>query len=81
MANRKQYNMKFPPDLIKWVDGYAAQCHTNRTAVVEDLLQALRDGRIRTVPRAGMNPFPHDQVRAGETPEYPALISFPPTEE
>jgi hypothetical protein len=80
--SKKQFNFRFPPDLISWVDSHAKENGTDRTGFVQGLIEAAREGRIRTVDRAGMNPFPGEQVRAGETEEYPILVCltpFPPS--
>jgi hypothetical protein len=62
---------------------YAAQNGTNKNAVVEELLYALREKRIFTVPRSGPNPFPASgEIEPGASPEYPILVApgIPPKE-
>jgi len=67
---------KFDPDLNEWLKGYAEAHGTSKTAVVESLLYALREDRIRVVNRAGPNAFPGGgEVAAGDTPEYPVLVA------
>jgi len=65
---KKLHSIRLHPDLWDWVDTYAKEVGTNRTAVIEALLQSLRDGRLWVVPRP--NPFPG--VRSSEVlPQKP----------
>ena len=45
-----------------------------RTALITELLTALREDRLEIIPQSGANPFPADEVMAGETPEFAILI-------
>ena len=61
MADRKPkklHSFRLDPELVKWVDHYASEVGANRTAVVEALFGALRDGRLWVVPDTRPNPFP-----------------------
>lgn len=49
-----------------------------RTTLIQGLLEAFREGRLVEVPRAGANPFPSEECRVGESPDYPALIALGP---
>ena len=51
---------------------------SGKTAIVERLLTACREGRLLEAPPAGQNPFPLEERTAGESPEFPVLISFGP---
>lgn len=48
---------------------------TGRTALVTSLLEALVEGRLIVQPRAGVNPFPAEEVQAGTVPENPISIT------
>lgn len=47
---------------------------TGRSALLVHLVEALLEGRITVHPRAGVNPFPANEVKPGDTPDFPALI-------
>jgi len=67
---------KFNQDLLDWLKEYAAAHGTSKTAIVEDLLYAAREGRIRVVERSGPNAFPGEgEIAAGETPDHPILVA------
>lgn len=70
---KKQYNFRLDPDLVQWVDDNAAENEMTRTAVVEELLYAAREGRLLIRP-AGPDPFPAESTPAG-TPSNPILVA------
>lgn len=88
--------MRLPQDLIQRVDDYArgnnwqeyqgklnlggTKDYPGRTALVQNLLEALVQGRIMITPKAGANAFPADEREAGLSPDFPALIDFPTPE-
>lgn len=63
------------------IRGGAKDGDSGRTGLVQGLLEALREGRLVEAPRAGVNPFPAEERRAGESPDFPALIAFGPEPE
>lgn len=48
-----------------------------RTAAVERLMELYAAGRLAVLPDAGANPFPADEVPAGESPDHPITITRP----
>jgi len=76
MSKTDRFEMRIDPDLKQWLHDTVGK--RQASAYVHDLISAAKEGRIRTVPRAGMNPFPSEQVRAGETEEYPVLVCLTP---
>lgn len=73
---KKQYNLRLPKDLITWVDVNAeALGARDRTDLVQQLLEAAKEGRLVIHPRSGPSAFPADEVSAGSSAEFPALIA------
>jgi hypothetical protein len=50
---------------------------TGRTSLITGLLEALVEGRVTIQPKAGVNPFPAEEVYAGESPDLPITITAP----
>jgi hypothetical protein len=74
--NRKMTSLRLPPELLDWFTTYAKSQRLSKTQVVEELLWALREGRMTIRPRSGPNAFPAEEVAVGSTPECPALIAY-----
>ena len=75
-TNKKLVAYRLDPYLLVWLDEYARSRQVSKTAVIESLLIALREGRLREAPRAGPNAFPgEEEVEAGSTSEYPVLVA------
>jgi hypothetical protein len=55
---KKLYSLRLDPELWKWVDKYATDVGSNRTAVIEALLETLRAQRLWVIPDDRPNPFP-----------------------
>jgi len=72
---RTMTTIRLPHDLFEWWGEYAASKGLSKTRVVEELLTALREDRLRVAPRAGPNAFPADERQPGATRAYPALIT------
>ena len=70
--------LRFPPGLIDWLNDHAKEVGKSKNSVVQELVEALRDGRLVVTSVAGSNPFPAQQIRLGSTPELPALVCFTP---
>lgn len=51
---------------------------SGKTAVVERLLQALREGRLHEAPPSRASPFPLEERAAGLTADFPILICLEP---
>ena len=49
---------------------------SGKTAVIEQLLVALKEERLLVRVTAGANAFPVNEKHAGETPEYPLFVSI-----
>lgn len=62
------------PRLVDRLDEHAAHEGWTRTKLVETILQAFCEGRLREVPRGGPNPFPEEEIVAGESSDFPVLI-------
>jgi len=74
--SKKQYNFRLDPSLMGWVnEHYADFGAASKTDLIENLLMALREGRLMVRPRSGPNAFPANEVEAGSVPEYPILIA------
>jgi hypothetical protein len=73
--NRIITTIRLPPDLLKWARSYKKEHGVSVTHVIEELLEALREGRLMVRPRAGPSPFPREDIEAGSSPEYPILIA------
>jgi hypothetical protein len=71
---KQQYNMRFEPDLMAWVDAQAKTEGLNRTTFVERLLESAREGRVVIRPR-GPDAFPRESTPAGSTLDYPILVA------
>jgi predicted transcriptional regulator len=92
VMSRTVLSIRLEDELVAKVDAYARDhgwlafqkatavrakpSDTGRTALIENLLEALVEGRIQVLPRAGKNAFPQEEVPAGETAENPVLIHF-----
>lgn len=75
-TNKKLVAYRLHTELNEWLGEYAERLGVSRNAVIESLLIALREGRLREVPRAGPTAFPgEEEVEAGTTPEYPILVA------
>lgn len=68
---------RIDPELLAWVDSHAATHGLDRSRLLNDLLLALREGRLRVLPRIGVSPFPVHEVEPGSVPECPILVWFP----
>ena len=55
---KKVISFRLDPDLIGWLEEYADHFRMSRTALIEELLVSLREGRLFTVPDTKPNPFP-----------------------
>jgi hypothetical protein len=44
---RIRKNFRFPADLVKWVENYAASKNTSMTQLIVDHFTALRDSHLR----------------------------------
>jgi hypothetical protein len=77
---KKVTTFRLEPALLAWVTKYAEQHGKTRNSIVEELLEALHEGRLSVRPRSGPNPFPAEEVEAGTTPEYPLQIAWPGAE-
>jgi hypothetical protein len=55
---KKVISFRFDPDLIDWLEDYADHFRMTRTALLEEVLTTLREGRLFTVPDDKPNPFP-----------------------
>ena len=74
---KKMFSCRLPPELIDWVDEHVlAQGFESRTEFIQALIEAVQEGRYDPRPRAGVNAFPAEEVGAGETPDFPHLISW-----
>ncbi len=74
-SNRVMTTIRLPPDLLAWGRVHSKAHNVSFTSLVEDLLTALREGRLAVRPRAGPSPFPREDIEAGSTPEYPILVA------
>jgi hypothetical protein len=77
-TNKKPQPLRFPPDLIDWLNAYAKATGKSKNAVVQELLESLRAQYPLISTRPGPNPFPAQQVRRGSTPELPVFVCFAP---
>lgn len=73
---REIISIRLHPDVLSWATAYAAGYGWTRTRLIEEMLVALREGRLDVHPRAGCDPFPANTVEPGSTPEHPAHIVF-----
>jgi len=74
---KDQFNIRLPPDLLGWLAAHCEEEARTKTDVVQELLEAKREGRLLLRP-PGPDPFPAEAVAAGTTPDHPILIGFPP---
>ena len=75
---KAQFNIRLPEDLSSWLDGYSQAVGKSKTQVVTELLVALRGNRVFIQPRAGVNPFPANEVYPGESEGFPVLVCIEP---
>ncbi len=61
--------MRLDPDLAVWAAGYAPALYTDRTGLVRELLETLRDRRLVLLP----TPVP-TTPNTGADPHMPVLI-------
>jgi len=59
--------------------GKRGRPRSGRTRLIEEMLEALRDGRLFIRPPEGLNAFPAEEIKAGEDPEFPILVCLDPT--
>lgn len=77
MTKKEQFNVRLPPDLLGWLTTHCDVEGRTKTDVVQELLEAKREGRLHLRP-PGPDPFPAEAVPAGTSPDHPLLIGFPP---
>lgn len=73
----QQFNVRLTPTLWEWFHGLCVEQGWKKTRVVEEYLEALREGRVSIRPR-GPDAFPAETVLAGKSPDFPILIGLPP---
>ena len=66
--------IRLPPELLEWAGDYATANRMSRTRLIEELLTALKEGRLEVSPRPGPRAFPADDFVVG-SPQNPALVS------
>lgn len=80
-GNPKQMlNARIDSELFDWLVHYAEESGTTRTRVMEELLFALREGRLIMRPR-GPSPFPKEDSPPGSTPTNPIFYARHPAYE
>lgn len=82
MSKSPNVSMRLSPDLVRWLEEYVETADPrppsreyeklNKTGLVRELLQALRERRLMIAPAA--IPFIND----GSSPEYPVLVCLNP---
>jgi len=75
-TNRKLTTFRLPPTVLDAFTNYAKKVGQHKTAILEEMVVALLEGRLTIHPRGGANAFPGDEVPAGSSPECPAHIAF-----
>lgn len=73
MSETPIVTMRLNPDLSSWVTEYAKNLSMDRSALVRELLDALRDRRLVVFASAA----PHS-VNNGSDPAYPVLVCHKP---
>jgi hypothetical protein len=74
--SRRLITLKLDEDLAAWSSSHAAHVGCSRTALIAELLQALREGRVQIEPRAG-SPLVQPEVAVPPPPTTP--MSATPT--
>lgn len=68
---KKVISFRLDPGLIEWLDAYSKHFRMTRTSLIEELLTALREKRLYTLPDTKPNPFP-------STPRPEPIPTTPP---
>lgn len=76
MPPKEVLTLRLDPALRDWLTAFAAEHGVDRTAVVTDMIEALREGRMVVRPRASASPFPVHDVEAGTSPDFPLYVYF-----
>lgn len=76
MTKTQRFELRIDGDLREWFLAYAKSENMTASQVVHRLLESLREGRLSVVPR-GPCPFPGNEIPAGDTADYPILVSLP----
>ena len=74
---KKVTTFRLEPGLLAWLAKYAEEHGKTRNFIVEELLEALHEGRLTVRPRSGLNPFPAEEVEEWLTPQFPHRIAWP----
>lgn len=70
----KMTTIRLDEDLMDWIDDRYGK--RKRTHLIQTLLYALKEGRMRIVERSGPSAFPGDEeALPGQTPYYPAKVA------
>ena len=75
----KMTTIRLDEDLLKWSKAYAEAHDTSRSELIREFFEALREDRLRILPRAGPSAFPTEDRQPGASPECPVEICLTPT--
>ena len=75
----KMTTIRMEEELLAWTEAYAKEHRTSRSELIREFFEALREDRLRLLPRTGPSAFPTEDRPPGASPECPADICKNPT--
>lgn len=72
----RQFNVRLDDSLWEWLSSYCDEKGISKTALVEELLLAHKEDRLRVAPRPTSSPD-----LTGERPDRPLLVGVSPSED